>query len=523
MKKKNFLVIALIALLALPMTIACSSENQISGEDGNGTSLVPHYTLDGVYSDAEHILSYKITSESPAEVCLVEAIGSVEVVDIPSIVRINGKEYAVTSLKDSLFSNCYRIKTVIIPNSVKNIGRAFSFCILEELTIPESVTTIPDGAFYCSGMNRITLPSSLVSIGNQAFQALHLDSITIPNSVKFIGQEAFMDNGWMKSIKLGNSLTSISSCAFRGCHALNNITIPNSVTSIGDQAFEYCYNLTSIVIPDFVTSIGEAAFNSCDKLKTITFGNSLTTIGKNAFMGCDSLESLVLPNSLVSIESNAFDECNNVKSLTIYSKEIKGEWICRLPWLEKVVIGDGAVTIGDLVFRNCHMSSLEIANTVTTIGAQAFAYCVNLPSIVIPNSVTSIGDWAFENCGFNSMTIPNSVTAIGNAAFAYCADMIDITIGNSVPNIGYWTFEGCRNLENVTLGSSVASIGKEALKECKKLTSIHCKNPIPASIDENPFESYHFQSVTLYVPKGSRDAYMNAAYWREFNNIVEED
>ena len=31
-----------------------------------------------------------------------------------------------------------------------------------------------------------------------------------------------------------------------------------------------------------------------------------------------------------------------------------------------------------------------------------------------------------------------------------------------------------------------------------------------------------YSSATLYVPKGSREAYMNTSPWKQFKNIVEE-
>jgi hypothetical protein len=37
------------------------------------------------------------------------------------------------------------------------------------------------------------------------------------------------------------------------------------------------------------------------------------------------------------------------------------------------------------------MTSIDIPNSVTTLGAAIFGWCTNLISIIIPNSVTSIG------------------------------------------------------------------------------------------------------------------------------------
>ncbi len=280
------------------------------------------------------------------------------------------------------------------------------------------------------------------------------------------------------NVILPSSLTSIGNYAFMGCTDLMSITIPDSVTSIDSCAFEGCTGLTSVTIGSGVTSIGGRAFESCMNLMSITIPNSVTSIGSYAFEGCTGLTSITIPDSVTSIGEYAFDNCTGLTTVTI---------------------GSGVTSISSHAFFDCiGLTSIEIPNTVTSIGSSAFSGCTGLISITIPGSVTSIDSHAFSDCtGLTSVTIPNSVTTIGDDVFANCTGLISITIPSSVVNMG---------------GSVIFG--------CKKLTAITFKGTTPPTFWTDPLD--YSLSITIYVPAGTKDAYVTALGSSYESKIVEK-
>ena len=82
-------------------------------------------------------------------------------------------------IADYAFSNCSRLTSIVIPDSVTTIGDyAFSGCdSLTSIVIPDSVTTIGDHAFYyCTSLTNVVIPDSVTTIGDYAFR--YCDSLT---------------------------------------------------------------------------------------------------------------------------------------------------------------------------------------------------------------------------------------------------------------------------------------------------------------------------------------------------------
>ena len=368
---------------------------------------------------------------------------------------------SVTRIGERSFDGCTGLKSIEIPNSVTSIGEgAFYDCsgLTGELVIPNSVTSISRSAFSgCSGLTSVVIGNSVTSIEYNTFSGCSgLTSVVIGNSVTSIGNQAFLRcSGLTGELVIPNSVTSIGNDAFYGCSGLTSVVIGNSVTSIGEEAFRNCSGLTSIVIPNSVTSIGEYAFSGCSGLTSIVIPNSVTSIGENAFSNCSGLTSIEIPDGVTSIGNSAFDGTTWYKNQpdgVVYAGKFLYKYKGTMPGNTSIVIKEGTTVIVDNAFSGCSgLTSIEIPNSISSLGAGTFGYCTSLESIELPNSVTTIPQKLFYGCSeLTNVKIGNSVNEIDNSAFNGCKKLLMI-IPKSVKYIGRDAFSGCAQAKLVIL------------------------------------------------------------------------
>ena len=414
----------------------------------------------------------------------------------------------VNMIKDWSFAGCNCLTSISIPESVTSIGNnAFYKCPARRKPIDYSVRVgdfkFLDGALvgYVGSSSNVILPKNFqgkkYAIGERAFKDSKIVSVTIPEGVTDIGSSAFWGCTKLASITIPESVTSIGDRAFSGCSSLSSITIPQGVMSFGSSVFSGCSSLISIAIPENVMSFGSSVFSGCSSLTSINIPKSVTSIGDRAFSGCSSLSSINIPESVTSIGENAFFGCANLTSAKCparfrnhFPKVDFSVRVGDFKFLNDTLVGylgssnnvvlpqdfqGEKYAIGDNAFKNSAITSITIPQGVTSIGNHAFSDCKNLISINIPKSVTSIGDYAFFGCAkLSSATIPEGVANIGIGAFCLCSKLTSITIPESVTSIGDRAFRDCSYLTSITIPESVTSIGENVFFGCANLTSAKC-------------------------------------------------
>lgn len=320
---------------------------------------------------------------------------------------------ALVVLGNDVFDYCNFTGTVNIPSNLNDIGRTTFYCcdgiegfVVDERnnvydsrnncnaiistadnaliigcknsTIPNSVISIADGAFYhVSGLTSITIPNSVQSIGNMAFEYTNLTAINIPNSVTTIVNNPFGGCTELAAITVASGNTIFDSRD--NCNAIirtrqneiiagcKNTVIPDDITRIGDFAFAWCTEFSGeLVLPESITSIGAYAFTQCTSLTgSLTLPNSITEIGESAFADCTGFDGkLTLSESLTAIPVWAFDGCSG--------------------FTDSLVIPETVTIIDARAFKDCRGfdKALVLSSSLNTINSLAFSGCTGFIEVV---------------------------------------------------------------------------------------------------------------------------------------------
>ena len=203
-----------------------------------------------------------------------------------------------------------------------------------EITLPEGLTVIGDGAFF--GMtkarsNVIQFPSTLRQIKDYAFcSCMNAKFGELPNGVESIGMNAFDDCFKLAWTALPPSVTSIGQYAFSGCEELALTSLPDGITALPNYVFRRCSKLALSALPPNLAKIGAAAFDGCTSIQNIKIPASVATIDRQAFKGCTSLTEVTFegtPSSIYATTTNAaFYGCTNLATINV-------------PWAEGAVSG----------------------------------------------------------------------------------------------------------------------------------------------------------------------------------------
>ncbi|MBR3953421.1 MAG: leucine-rich repeat protein [Oscillospiraceae bacterium] len=470
----------------------------------------------------------------------ITAIGRYAFYDCDEITGELAVPDSVTSIGNYAFSECGGFgKKAAIGSSVSEIGdKAFELCSVSE--------------FYFEGDAPSVLPADDYFLSFDAEDIIYYpkgNESWVISSGKWNGysaREYDFESGIISGYCGGENekaivweLDSEGNLTISGTGAMKDFSAEEKSPWSG-------YDIKSIVIENGITHIGDFAFFGADDIpERMDIPSSVTSVGKKAFGG-SSAKNYYFPAGEVSVSPaeseepsfdadaviyypinetgwNASEEKWNGYTAKIYDPE-HPEYIAmgycggeengkNLKWH---IDDEGTLTISgsgkmadyeSFVDESGQMANsapwneykdsftaLVIEEGITNIGANAFAYLLNLTgNLSLPEGITSIGEKAFNGCSKLSgdLIIPDSVISIGNNAFGYCygfkGELVlsknletigrmafkicdsftgKLLIPDSVTSIGDYAFSSTGFAEEAEMGRNIISIGANAFTEC---------------------------------------------------------
>lgn len=203
------------------------------------------------------------------------------------------------------------------------------------------------------------------------------------------------------------------------------------------------------------------------------------------------------------------------------------------------------------MINNTNITSLELSDTVTTIGGAVFQGCKNIASITLPDHpihfvtnafagganvertvyITNLDTWCrhsfdnghshpfvgtsghlyLNNEKVTELVIPDTITFLGNAAFYNCVDLTSVIIHDRVTVCNAWTFNGCTNLKTVSIGNGMQRLN-DAFGGCISLMKITCLAETPPVLNSVGLNKVPADCI-IEVPAASVEAYKAAPNW----------
>lgn len=440
----------------------------VSGCDENAVLLVLPAVHDGLpvvgtaenaFANCKYLQEVRVEAESAyLQVCdgiLMDATGKTLLL-YPA--RRAGTDFVidenVTTIADYAFAYCQNLRSLTIGTQVEMIGNhAFdavndALCLVVQDGSPAQLWASAHGVRYASESTSFsyrlegdkayitgytgTLPDVVVPAVIDGYPVYAIENLRSPilthvvvsEGIEVIGDSAFKayfdyEKGYIRtlvSVSLPQSLKIISDDGFWGQENLQEITL-GSVVEIGQSAFGSCTMLKQITLPDTLTTIGWRAFESSG-LTSLTIPVNVTSLGDSFITDCSALTSLYVAegNPTYEMEDGLLYDIP-AKTLRYALPDVSGD----------VVIRDGTVRIGDDVFKEHAITSVQLPDSLQKIGNCAFQFCKELKEITFPEGLITIDGLAFAYCTqLENVVLPEGLKSLGDSAFRSCDSLTDV-------------------------------------------------------------------------------------------------
>ena len=406
---------------------------------------------------------------------------------VPSTVLCSGVTYSVVAIGRSAFVNCYNLTSVLLPSSIRTIGKH---------------------AFYGAPITSIDIPSSVVSLDECAFlSCTKLQTVSGGNSIKTIGKETFCDCWALSSIYFSESLEEIGKGAFVRCSSLASASFPKNLTYIGENAFADCNNLSSVTTKSPTPlSITQNVFSNR--------ANAILYVPKGSKSAYETAEIWKDFKEIIEFNDESEDENYNLSiTATGNGYAIYGETSVREGTNTFTVTEGTSATITFTPDNGYRIKCVKVNNTDVTSSVSNNSYTIN--SI---NSDTSV------EVVFEAITYTFSITATGNGDAIYEETFVregtstfTVTEGTSAtiifsPEYGYYLSSLKLNNIDVKAGVSnnqyvVANISENTTLE----VAFEERSPIKIDVDGLSYYIYLARKTAEVAGKTNNNIFGSSA------------
>ena len=434
----------------------------------------------------------------------------------------------------------------------------------KSFTVPDTVRTLAFMAFANSRLQRITLPEGLTTMEKGVFYCCEkLETITIPDSVTEISTFLFESCDSLDNVVVGSGISTLPRGTFYHCRSLKNISFRAKSVTLQEFVFGGCTSMTEFRITDNIKRISNiygGSFSGCTSLSKVILDHH-TELSAEMFSGCVSLSEFEFryDNSGYVCRAGALYSKNG-ETLAFVFPSYKGEEYrvedgvktigydaFRLAKIKKVVIPDGVVKFNDGAFNESVVEEvlfegeapLETESLLIKNGRKIiFSYYCNYTSFkplikkfsssqIIWNALDwqpteaeksgTLGNnlkWYFDTVHKTLRIIGKGAMAdtgkAGSAPWYHLSTLTEsICIDSDITNICAYAFYGFDRLTEVNIGK-VRKIGADAFYGCEKLSTVLYEDDKErwisiefASAASNPM----FYADVLRLPKGTMKEY----------------
>lgn len=421
------------------------------------------------------------------------------------VTEINfGENGNCSNIGSYAFANTY-VEDLVVPDTVSTIGDcAFSNVSLLKSVQINGVTSIGNRVFaMCEQLTEINLPTSLQVLGEKAFARTGLTSITIPENVSNIGGSLFAECSSLTEINFNAKQASLS-MLHNLVGVLNSdvgltLNIGGSVIKIPDK---FMYDFTKNLIVNFaedgvLTEIGYSAFNSCIGLSTLSLPEGLKQLGDSVLEDCSNLTSLVIPSTLEKVGVNAFKNTYKLTKID-YNARALADFNSSLQIFYQAGIQSTGITV------NIGESVQRIPNFLFFTSVDMYSPYVTAINFLGNSSCNYLGISSFAKLDITSIIIPESVTSLANSVFSGCASLTTVIYNAKSASANGSIFTSCSSINTLTIGPKVTKIPNYLMYNVTSLTTINFPSDgVLSQISNRAF--YNTGITSLVLPSTIRN------------------